>query len=132
MTRSIDNFLTQEEQNVIIRFIMISEKRPKTYNEKTHGMPTELDTKPIELIWEKKNDEWNSFLDKLTEDHRTTYRNLWKGISTKCAVEEFLATLKNIIDGKTQAYQHLNILDEFKKQINYCNEANLPYSCPAS
>ena len=132
MTRSVDNFLTKEEQNMIIRFIESSKKRPQTHNHKTQGLPPELDTKPLKLLWEMKNDEWSSFLHTLTEDQRTNFENLWKEGRSKCAIEEFLATLKNIIDGKTQAYHHLNILDDFKTRINDCNKANLPYSCPVS
>lgn len=130
MVRSIDKFLIKKEQDIILNFMEASKRA--VINGRTLEKTAQPDIKPLKEIYCKKLTVWDSFLDTLTKDQRTTYRNLWKGNRSKCAIEEFLATLKNIIDGQTPIYLHLKILDDFTERINICNQANLLYSCPAS
>ena len=126
MTRSIDNFLTKEEQNMILRFIETKEKRRFIYNEKTGGLPPALDMRLIEILWKKKNDEWNSCLKgALVPNTGISYRQSIEKNNIDCAIKNFLITFKSMLDEELPVFEYKSILEDLDTGVSICGA-----SCP--
>ena len=127
MTRSIDNFLTKEEQNMIIRFIEKKEKRPITYNEETHGLPPEVDTKPLESLRKKKYHEWSSCLrGAMIPNQEISYMQMIEKNDIPCAIKGFLTSLKKMQSEETPIFEFKNVLQDLDRNLKLCG-ASCPY-----
>jgi len=128
MTRSIDNFLTKEEQNMINNFIVDSKKRLRTINGRTGETPPPLDAEPLKQLHEKKYHEWNSHLKSvLIPNQGISYRQFIKNNEIFCAVEKFLTTLNDMIGVEILTYDHKNILQDTR--VNFENATEIT-TCP--
>lgn len=129
MTRSIDGFLTIEEQRRIFDFIVYNEKRKRTYNERKGGIPDPLDTKALNELQERKYHEWDSRLKgALVPNTGISYRESIEKNNIDCAIKNFLKTFKNMLDEETPVFEYENVLEDLDTRVSICG-ASCP--CPA-
>ncbi len=129
MTRSIDGFLTKEEQKMISDFIIYNEKRKRTYNERTGGIPAPFDTKALKELQERKYHEWDSRLKgALVTNTGISYRESIEKNNIDCAIKNFSKTFKSMLDEETPVFKYMSILEDLDTGVSICG-ASCP--CPA-
>jgi hypothetical protein len=74
MARSIDNFLSKEEQDIISCFITDNMRRWETLDSLTKGRPPPLDTSDLKNLRDKKYSEWGRSLSPFLPGTTKTYR----------------------------------------------------------
>ena len=112
---------------MIIRFIDKKEKRLRTYNEKTRGLPPEVDTKPLELLWEKKNDEWSSCLrGALVPNTGISHMQAIVKNDIPCAIHGFLTSFKKMLGEEGSMFEFKKILQDLDRNLKECG-ASCPY-----
>ena len=126
MTRSINNFLTKNEQKMISDFIINNERRMRTLDEKTGDIPAPFDTKALEELQERKYHEWDSILKgALVPKTGISYRQSIEQNNIDCAIKNFLISFKSMLDEETPVFEYKKILERFDTWISLCMA-----SCP--
>jgi hypothetical protein len=128
MTRSIDNFLTKKEQKMISDFIINNERRKRTYDERTGGIPAPFDTEALKKLQLRKFDEWDGLLKgAIVPKTGISYRESIEKNNIDCAIKNFLKTFKSMLDEETPVFEYKKILERFDTWISLCMA-----SCPCS
>lgn len=129
MTRSNSNFLNKKEQNMISNYIIYNEKRKRTYNERTGGIPAPFDTEALNKLQERKYHEWDSRLKgALISNTGISYRESIEKNKINCAIKNFLITFRSMLDEEPPVFVYKSILEDLDTGISICR-ACCP--CPA-
>lgn len=127
--RAINNFLSNEEKDIITSFLEKSVKRFQTYSMKTRTTPQRLNTKKLQEIYIKKHALWDKAVQTRIVDPSSisTYLNTLRSnpISNPCAIENFLKSLMHIIQQETPPTNQLNMLQTLEEELVECS-----FSCP--
>lgn len=129
MARSIDNFLSKDEQDMISVFIEKCKQRIFTYNELTGGTPDLLKTEDLRDLKREKYSKWDIALSAMMPYTGNTYRRyIDKQSLNYCAINTFFITFEKILKQEPPFSDYDNILQDLKVGLEQCG-ASCP--CPA-
>ena len=126
-SRSIDNYLSQEERDLINGFLIRSIERFETYNGRIRMTSRRFKTNELQELYIKKNNQWENALKTRVPDSSSTYLNLLRASdrSNTCAIENFLKSLMQIIQQSIPPSRFRNILHKLELDLISCR-----FSCP--
>jgi hypothetical protein len=128
MNKSIENYLSKDEQKKISDFINESIKRISVYDEQTKGMPDPPDPNDIKKLIQEKHVELNKTFREFVTSEMTCKTFLVKNGVT-CCLNDFLSTLEIMVENNSLVSKNNDILEILRKNIPICGA---PCNCPAN
>jgi hypothetical protein len=126
MARSIDNFLSKKEQDMISCFIDDNTRRWETFDRCTKDRPPPLDTTDLKKLRDKKYSKWDLVLSARMPGTPKTYR---KFVDEQplgfCAIKMFLLSFEDLFNEEKDPCDYKNILQDLKVGLEQCGG-----SCP--
>ena len=126
MIRSIDSFLSQEEQDIIAGFIEKCQNNFGGYDTYTREPTSPIIDKGLEQLVCRKKMEWGLAVDEMR--NRETYKTAIKAGKWVCPINEFFLTIEQVIKDNKSAFEYKDTLEKLKYGISIC-KASCP--CPA-
>lgn len=132
MVRSIENFLSEEERNLIMRYVKEIAQRHTVYDERKKGMPDLPDNKPLKRLIKDKRVEWKSALMAgWAGSTRTYYKAIMDG-DWDCPIKSFLDTSDELLlaENDVSFYQE-EVLKKLAEGLQICKDGKMKCPCPA-
>ena len=124
--RSIDNYLSQEEMDLINAFLQDSIYRFENYDGRIRMAPKRLKTDDLQKLYIAKYGRWEKAVRTQIQDSSSTYLNLLReSVLTPCPIERFLKVLMKIIEQAIPPGKHRNMLQKLEVELDKCE-----FSCP--
>jgi hypothetical protein len=126
-SRSINNYLSKEEIELLTTFISLSMKRFENYNGRIRMTPKRFNTDELQELYIEKYNEWEKAVKTQTPDSSRTHLILLResDVANPCAIEKFLKALMQLIHQSIPPSKHRNILQKLEVDLMECN-----FSCP--
>ena len=125
-SKTITNYLSPQEIDLIDNFIEKSTKRFQSINRRIRTTPQRLNTYALQKIYIQKHGTWDIAVKKYTPNNSSTYINMIrksKGLNP-CAIDNFLKSLMLIIQQATPPIKQINMLQKLENDLSECE-----YSC---
>ena len=121
MTRSIDNFLTAEEIQLISDFISWKEREASIYVlGKIPEAATEQNEryiKKIKDLRQTKYNQWKARVDNISYDPTQTWHTKIRNGEIECPINDFLISFKKVIESDTPLYEEHNLLQKLEQAL---------------
>lgn len=126
-SRSIDNYLSREELELITAFLDHSMKRFDTYDGRVRMAPQRFKTDELQKLYIEKLGEWEKAVENPIPDSSSTHLDLLRMSedSIQCPIERFLKALMQIIQQAIPPSKHKDMLQKLETGLVKCE-----YSCP--
>lgn len=126
-SRSIDNYLSREELELISAFLEHTMKRFDAYDGRVRMAPQRFKTDELQKLYIEKLGEWKKVVETRIPDSSSTYLDLLRMSedSIQCPIERFLKALMQIIQQAIPPSKHKDMLQKLETGLVKCE-----YSCP--
>jgi hypothetical protein len=126
-SRPIDNYLSQEERNLITAFLIRSIERFETYNGRIRMTPQRFKTNELQELYIKKYNQWEKAVKTRVPNSSSTYLNMLRESdrSNPCPIETFLKSFMQIIQQAIPPGKHSNMLQKLEVDLMECG-----FFCP--
>ena len=137
MTRSIENFLTAEEQQLITDFIKKKEKNAVTSVHVTQPIlelvraKEERDKLKLIDLKKAKRREWKESLNVFIKGGRIFWTTFLKNNKIKCPIDKFLISFTELLKAEGRPGEERCLIKKLKLGIETCADARLKCPCPA-
>ena len=126
-SRSIDNFLSQQENEYITSFIQNSIERFEKYDGLIRMTPKRFNTDELQKIYIAKYNLWDKAVKTQIPNTSSTYLDYLRKSDNPypCPIEQFLKTFMQIIEQAIPPNKLQNMLSELETELTKCE-----FTCP--
>jgi len=124
-SRSIDNFLSQQENELITKFIQRSIDRFEKYNGIVRMTPKRFNTDELQKLYIAKYNLWDNAVKTQIPETSSTYLDNIKKSDNPCPIDQFLKKFMQIIEQAIHPSRFQNILTKLETELIRCE-----FSCP--
>jgi hypothetical protein len=126
-SRSIDNYLSQEEGNLITAFVIHSIERFENYNGRIRMTPQRFKTNELQELYIKKYNQWENAVKTRVPNSSSTYLNRLRESdkSNPCPIEKFLKSFMQIIQQAIPPSKQSYMLQKLEVDLMECG-----FFCP--
>ena len=129
-SRYIDNYLSQEERELISMFIQRSMSRFEKYNGLIRMAPQRYNTDALQKLYITKYNLWEKAVKTQMSEAASTYLDIIR-VSTNpnsCPIERFLKTFMQIIEQSIPPDKLSDMIGKLESEVVKCE---FPCPCPA-
>ena len=124
---SLDNFLSQQENELITDFIQYNIERFEKYDGRIRMTSKRFNTDELQKIYIAKYNLWDKAVKTQMLDTSSTYLDHLRksGIPDPCPIERFLKTFMQIIEQAIPPSKLQDMLSKLETELSRCE-----FSCP--
>lgn len=129
-SRSIDNFLAQQENMLITYFIQNSIDRFEKYDGRIRMVPKRFNTDELQILYIAKYNLWDKAVKTQMPDTSSSYLDYLRKSDNPypCPIEQFLKTFVQIIEQAIHPSKLQNMLQKLENELTKCE---FPCPCPS-
>ena len=129
-SRSIDNFLSPHDIELITKFIQQSMNRFEKYDGIIRMMPQRYNTDELQKLYIKKYGEWGKAVKTQMPDNSSTYLDVIRksGNPFPCPIEQFLKAFMQVIEQAIPPTRLQKLLQKLETELTSCE---FPCPCPS-
>jgi hypothetical protein len=121
-SRSIDNYLSPHDIELISNFIQQSVERFEKYDGRIRTSPQRFNTAELQKLYIEKYNLWDKAVKNPLPNSSSTYLDQIRNSDDKsaCPIEQFLKTLMQVIEQAINPIRYQGFLQKLEKELITC------------